>query len=314
MPSTVLPNGFRLRRAARLVLLTAVIVAVASTPVAGQDMEATFEDDSVAVDDEMVNTTLSVTGYTGPLIVRSRNVSNETLVRMFDGRATEDGVRVDVPADGTLTAKFPPSFRCSPGQYVFTVADGDRTANASIAVAAPPVAAAAFESQSVTVSAHDTVRVGVRIDRCHDGNVTLRVGGPDSSVHAGVRFGSNASGSGNGTIRFNASDLTGPGSFAVEPDLDRRHVTVERAPPDGRLPAGGYDLHLYANGEQVDLATLQVEPENTTQTGTRESGDGETATGTESVGDRPSLDMPGFGFLAGTVAVLAAVVLLTRNN
>lgn len=307
----VSPNSHALRRTALLVALLLLLPAATGTVAAQQDLEASFQNDTIDGYDEPANGTLSVTGHTGEVTVRSDDVSGEALARMFDGRETGDGVSVDVPDDGNLTVTFPPSVRCSPEQYTFTVSDGERRANASVVVAVPAIAPASFEEATYTVPAGEPARLSVRIDECHEGDLTLRIGGQNSSVHAAVTFAPNASGATTGNVTIDTGNLTDPDSFGASSGLVRRGLSVHRTPPNGSLPAGVYDVVLSAESEEYALSTLQVEERSTPTAG----GDATTADpGNETDAGSSTLDMPGFGFTVGLLALLSAVVLLSRDD
>lgn len=301
----------------RITLLAATIllIAVASGAVAAQqDLEASFEDDIVDGYDEPANGTLSVSGHTGEVTVWSDDVTGEALARMFDGRRTGDGVRVDVPDNGTLAVTFPRSVRCSPGEYTFTVTDGERRANASVVVAVPATAPVGFDTASVTVPAGEPARIPVSIGPCHEGDLTLHVGGRNSSVDAEVTFTSNASGATSGNVTIDTGDLTHPDSFRAGSGLDRRGLTVHGVPPNGSLPPGVYDLVLSVDGEEYALSTLEVEARSTPMADGTADGDATTADPRgETDAGGPPIDMHGFGFPPGVLAVAFAVVLRYRD-
>lgn len=301
------------RRTALLAALALLPAAASGTVAAQQDLEATFENDTIDGYDEPVNGTLTVTGHAGEVTIRSGDVTDETLARMFDGREAENGVRVDVPDDGNLTVTFPPSVRCSAGEYTFTVTDGERRANASVVVAVPAIAPASFDQASFTVPAGEPARISVSIDECHEGNLALLIGGQTSSFHAEVTFAPNASGATGGNVTIDTGNLTDPDSFEAGSGLVRRGLTVHGIPPNGSLPPGVYDLALSADDEEYALSTLQVEERSPPTASGTAGGDATTADAVDGTGaGRSPFDTPGFRFTVGILAVVAAVLLVYR--
>lgn len=311
----VTPDTRTLRRTVLLAALAVLLAAASGTVAAQQDLEATFENDTVDGHDEPVNGTLTVTGHTGDVTIRSEDVSAETLVRMFDGRETEEGVRVAVPDDGDLSVTFPRSVRCSPGEYTFTVTDGERRATASVVVVEPAVAPASFGRATTTVTAGDAARIPIEISECHQGDLTLHVGGENASVDVEVTVAPNASGVTGGNVTVHTGNLTDPDAFEAGSGLVRQGLTVHGSPPNGSLSPGVYDLALTAGGEEYALATLQVEDRSGQLEDGSTGNDATTANpGEETDAGRSPLDMPGFGFPAALLALLAAVAFLYRGD
>lgn len=298
---------------ATALLATGGVVAPADGPLTAQ-----FEQTALVVDDEPVETALVVGNATGNVTVTAGNVSTETLVRMFDGTRTEEGVVVTVPSDGRVPVTVPPALGCHPQEYEFRVTDGRATATAAVEIATTPALRAAFTDGVVTARPGMAAEIGVHLDRCLDGPATLVVGDGDSPLRASVSVVPNGTGDVDGAVLVDGEDLEGPAAFGATGALSIRSVTISERPPNGTLPAGEYRLKLRTDGEAADLATLSVATVSPTPTSATTGTPTATATtppSRSSTATEPasSPGAPGFTVAAAVGAVLLVALSIRQR-
>jgi hypothetical protein len=306
-----------------LVLALVVGVTLGSTPVSADEFTASFEVDGVVVDgkaDSPPSVTLRVTGRSGPMMVRSPNVSDAMLAEMFDGRQSEDGVVVDVPEDGNMSVTFPRILSCSPGRYDFTLVDGNASATASIDVDSLSDAVASVERRP-TATAGATVTVPFTVDLCFENATTMTIGNRTTPLRANVTVTPKETiAHREGTVTLDTGNVTGPEAFEVTGDFVLQNISVTRTPTDGRLPPGEYPIRMVpADGTLITAGSLIIVagPSTSTATPTPTASPTPSDTPVQTNADSQTTDTsgPGFGVFVGILSLIVVlVVIYTRQR
>jgi hypothetical protein len=302
-------------------LALVVGVTLGSTPVSADEFTASFEADGVVVDGKangLPSVTLRVTGRSGPMMVRSPNVSDAMLAEMFDGRQSEDGVVVDVPADGNMSVTFPRILGCSPGRYDFTLVDGNASANASIDVNRPMDAVASVERRT-TATAGATVTVPFTVDLCFENATTMTIGNRTTPLRANVTVTPKETiAHREGAVTLDTGNVTGPEAFEVTGDFVLQNISVTRTPTDVRLPPGEYPIRMVpADGTLITAGSLIIVagPSTATPTPTASPTPSDTPVQTNADSQTTDTSGPGFGVFVGILSLLVILVFIyTRQR
>jgi PGF-CTERM protein len=196
------------------------------------------------------------------VLLRSPDLSNESLATVVDGTVTDEGVEVLVEE---TRFRFPGRFECRPGSYRVAVEGASTGAETT----ADLRLVAADDRDIRLLNATARVRQGDRAEvaletECRR-NATVQVGFGDPFVGtATLRTDATVS---NATLVLDTS-RTDEGLFDTGPNASLAAVDVERQPEAPPLPGGDYDVDLLVGGERVTERSLSVVPPTPTPTPT----------------------------------------------
>lgn len=220
----------------------------------------TFPDESVATTDWPFRTNLVVTGNATTVVIIEDELNATQLAAIFDGKPTDDGVRVPVD-DGTVPATFDYS---GGGSYTFHVraVGTNRTADAHLQLAVADAPTVFLSRTWVIAERGDVAELDLRFEDTTVVNVTVERGG--FRLAATVR---DADGDGRATLRVDLDALDGETeAVGVSSGDCVRGASVRGA--SGTLPTGDYDVRLWMDGRETTIGKLRVVRERRETTST----------------------------------------------
>lgn len=119
-----------------------------------------------------------------------------------------------------------------------------------------------FEKNTIKPDEYGHATIPISVPK--NGSVRLHIGGDDGSMAAEATV-TDSNGDGTADVRIDTEKISGQWLWGTG-GSEVSNVTVTERPADGSL-AGDYDLTLGPDGEPTDIATLYVEPKDTS-TGT----------------------------------------------
>lgn len=250
----------------RLVLAGVVVAVVAGVGVAVEPAAATpqqaengtaFEVDFADADIAQESTQLNVYGVPAgtPVEVTIDGMPRPTLIELFDGEPTANGVHVTVPANGSVPVDAPPA--CSTGDYDVTVQrlDTGGTATTHYTVTSELLADAEFSAADYGTTPDGVVPVTIETE-CH--GVTLRIVDPDSAYSASITF---DDGERNHTVWIDTARPTNASAlFTAEIDAN---VTDRGRTEDLSELNGTYRLIAAQYDDTLGTANLTISPDAT---------------------------------------------------
>jgi hypothetical protein len=301
--------------------------------------QVSFTDESITIDDVLgVKTRLTVDGnHTTSVLIQHTapenvTLSPATLAAMFNGTATTDGTRVQVPADGTIPVRTARAFACAsgPGVYEFTVQSVDTSAisTASLTAESDLLLDAEFSRDHTTVRRGSVAMIPLQFDDdpvCWDGDaLTLEIEGESTPFHATTQFQDvNDDGEVALTIDTGRAGNAAPDQYlsAQEPDTTSNETqrSPRRRPP---LSTGTYTIRLRSEYGVVTTGWLTIQSnasETTTwtdgqRTETGQPGTQSTKSTTQSQPTTTPESGAGFGILVVVLAISVVTALGGRRS